>query len=132
MAINDLPGHGITQDIIVAFYAVFNRLGYGYLETHYTTALERKLRKAGREVAREFAVRVMFEGEEIGFHRLDMVIDGTVVVEIKSKNRLHSHARRQLLNYLRATNLEVGLLLHFGPEPKFYRVYSPNRASSSP
>jgi GxxExxY protein len=61
-----------------------------------------------------------------------MVVDGKVVVEIKSTDRLHPNARRQLLNYLRATNLEVGLLLHFGPEPKFYRVYSPNTTRSSP
>jgi GxxExxY protein len=72
------------------------------------------------------AVRVMYKGEEIGHQRLDMIVDGVVVVEIKSTPALAPVARRQLFAYLRATNLEVGLLLHFGPDARFFRSLSLN------
>ena len=107
---------------------MYNGLGFGFLETHYATALERELRAAGHSVAREYAVRLFFKGEELGFHRLDLVVDQSVVVEIKSTLALHPVSRRQLYNYLRATNLEVGLLLHFGPEPRFMRIFVPCRS----
>ena len=121
--------HDITRAIIAAYYEVYNRLGFGFLETHYATALDRELRTAGRSVSREHAVYIYYREEELGFHRLDLVVDAKVVVEIKATNTLHPSARRQLYNYLRATNLEVGLLLHFGPEPRFQRIYVPNRQS---
>ena len=76
----------------------------------------------GHRVARELSVRVMYKGEEIGMQRLDMVIDDVLVVEAKSTHTLHESASRQLFNYLRATNLEVGLLLHFGPRAQFFRL----------
>jgi GxxExxY protein len=72
-------------------------------------------------------VQVMLDGEEIVFQRLDMVVDVRVVVEVKSTEILSPHAKRQLHNYLRATSLKVGLLLHFDREPHFYRVCAPNR-----
>jgi GxxExxY protein len=126
----------LTRAIIGEFYHVFNLLGYGFIESHYASALERRLRSAGLDVSREYAVRVMFEGEEIGFHRLDMVVNGAVVVELKATPVLAPYARRQLYNYLRATGIEVGLLLHFGPVPKFHKVFVPNareeRTSVSP
>ena len=65
----------------------------------------------------------MYKGEELAYQRLDMLIDDVLIVEVKSRVELHKGANRQVYNYLRATNLEVGLLLHFGPEPKFHRSY---------
>ena len=127
MGESDLARHALTKSIIRCFYEVYNGLGFGFLETHYATALERELRAAGHSVAREYAVRLFFKGEELGFHRLDLVVDEAVVIEIKSTPVLHPVARRQLYNYLRATNLEVGLLLHFGPEPRFMRIFVPSR-----
>jgi GxxExxY protein len=115
----------LLREIIGAFYDVHNSLGYGFLETHYAAALERKLRARGLSVSREHAVQVRFEGEEIGFHRLDMVVDGVVVVELKATPALAPSARQQLYNYLRATDLEVGLLLHFGPVPRFQKMFVP-------
>lgn len=85
-------------------------------------ALERELRVRGHRVARELAVRVRYKGEEIGMQRLDMVVDDVLVVEAKATHVLHESATRQLYNYLRATNLELGLLLHFGPRAQFFRV----------
>ena len=118
--------HERTRSIIGAFYDVYNRLGFGFLESLYATALERELRARGHVVVRELAVRVMYRGQELGTQRLDMVVDELVVVEIKSTPLLPPVARRQLHSYLCATNLEVGLLLHFGPEPKVYRALSRN------
>ncbi len=71
-------------------------------------------------------MRVSYRGIDIGLQRLDLVVDDKLVVEIKSTEELHKAAVRQVYNYLRVSNLELGLLLHFGPDPKFDRVYAPN------
>ncbi|HSQ32346.1 MAG TPA: GxxExxY protein [Gemmatimonadaceae bacterium] len=116
----------LTHGIIGAFFRVYNRLGYGFLEHVYAAALERELLRLGLQVAREYWVRIYYDGVELCQQRLDFVVNERVVVELKSTAELHRAASRQLLNYLRATSLEVGLLLHFGPEAKFYRLYAPN------
>jgi GxxExxY protein len=92
------------------------------LESLYLAALERELRMRGHRVARELSVRVMYKGDEIGMQRSDMVVDDIHVVEAKSTHVLHESASRQLHNYLRATNLEVGLLVHFGRKAQFFRI----------
>ena len=116
------PEEQLTRSIIGAFYEVYNTLGYGYLEHVYVMALERELRARGHHVAREVGVMVRYKGEELVQQRLDMVIDGRVVVEAKSTEFVHPSAKRQLTNYLKGTGKEVGLLLHFGPEPKVHRA----------
>jgi len=78
-------------------------------------------------VAREVAVPICFEHEILCYHRLDMLVNDTIVIEVKASATLHPVSERQLLHYLRATNLEVGLLLHFGPEAAFRRVFNSNR-----
>jgi GxxExxY protein len=108
--------------VIGAFFEVYNTLGYGFLEQVYVMALERELRARGHRVAREVGVRIKYKGEELALHRIDMVIDEKIVVETKSTQELHRTAERQVYNYLRATGYQVGLLLHFGPEPRFYRM----------
>lgn len=117
----------VTKSIIGAFYTVYNELRFGFLESVYAAALSEVLRERGHAVVREAAVSVWFRGKPIAAQRLDMLVDGRVIVEIKSVEVLHQSAHRQLLNYLRATSLEVGLLLHFGPEPRFYRAVHSNR-----
>lgn len=120
--------HGaLTQSIIGAFYYVFNYLGAGFLESVYGSALTKVLRARGHRVEREAPVKVWFEGEVIALQRMDMVVDGKVIVEIKSGDRLSTAARIQLGNYLTATGIEVGLLLHFGPRPMFLREYKRSR-----
>jgi GxxExxY protein len=69
----------------------------------------------------------MYKGSELGVQRLDLIVDGRIVVETKASRELHGSAGRQLYNYLRATNLEVGLLLHFGLKPSFYRIICRHR-----
>lgn len=112
----------LTRSVIGAFYEVYNTLSHGYLESIYLAALERELLSRGHRVARELSVRVMYKGGEIGMQRLDMVVDDLLVVEAKSTQKLHESASRQLYNFLHATNLEVGLLLHFGRKAQFFRV----------
>jgi GxxExxY protein len=122
----------LTYSIIGAFYDVYNALGFGFLEHLYLTVLERELLSRGHDVAREVGVRVMYKGEELGTQRLDMIADGKVVIETKSTFELHRSAERQLYNYLRATNLELGFLFYFGPKPQFYRVMCRNTRHSWP
>lgn len=116
----------LTRSVIGAFYRVYNTLGFGFLESLYVLALERELIARRHKVAREVGVRVLYDGAQLGFQRLDLIVDDKLVVETKSTAELHKNASRQVYNYLRATNLEVGLLLHFGPEPRFFRVICPN------
>ena len=112
----------LTESVIGAFYEVYNTLGFSFLEQVYMAALERELRWRGHAVAREVWVPVFYKGEEISRQRIDMVVEERVVIEAKSTQELHKSAPRQVYNYLRATRLQVGLLLHFGPEPAFYRL----------
>ncbi|MDQ3997153.1 MAG: GxxExxY protein [Gemmatimonadota bacterium] len=122
----------LTHSIIGAFFDVYNTLGFGFLEHLYVTALERELLSRGHHVAREVSVHVTYKGENLGTQRLDMVVDQKVVIEVKSTFDLHRSAERQLYNYLRATNLEVGFLFYFGPKAQFYRVVCRNKHASSP
>ena len=112
----------LTASVIGAFYEVYNILGYRFLEQVYMMALERELRARNHLVGREVWVPVYYKEELIAKQRIDMIVDERLVVEAKSTHDLHKSAPRQVYNYLRATRLQVGLLLHFGPEPAFYRL----------
>lgn len=125
----ELVHEAITRSIIGAFYDVFNYLGVGFLESVYAAALTKVLRSRGHLVQREVAVDVWYEDEVIARQRVDMLVDGKVIVEVKAGDRLTTSARLQLANYLSATGIEVGLLLHFGPKPMFLRQYMPSKRS---
>jgi GxxExxY protein len=127
MARGELFEEKLTHSVIGAFYEVYNSLGFGFLEHLYVVALERELIARQHQVGREVCVRVMYKGQELGVQRLDLIVDEKLVVETKASSELHKSATRQLYNYLRATNLELGLLLHFGPRPNFHRVICRNR-----
>ena len=94
-------------------------------------ALERELISRGHFVGREVYVPVVYKGELLVRQRLDMVVDEMLIVEVKSTYELHRAATRQVFNYLRATNMDLGLLFHFGPEPKVYRISRRKLSSSS-
>ena len=113
-----------TRSVLGAFNEVYGWLGYGFLEHVYELAMERELRARGHRVARQLAVRIRYKGSDLATQRLDMLVDDRVILEIKSTAELPVAAKRQLHNYLRATRLEVGLLLHFGPRPRFHRLVS--------
>lgn len=124
--IGGIAEEAITKAIIGAFYEVYNRLGFGFLEAVYAEALARELRRMGHKVEREVLVKVWYKGELIARQRVDILVDDKVIVEIRAGLALPQTGSRQLFNYLRGTDKEVGLLLQFGPEPKHYREYCPN------
>jgi GxxExxY protein len=122
----------LTFSVIGAFFEVYNNLGLGFLEHLYVMALERELIARGHQVSREVNVTVAYKGEDLGWQRMDMIVDDKLVIEVKSTTELPRDSKRQLYNYLKATRLEVGLLLHFGPEPKFYRLDYRQAPAASP
>ena len=117
----------VTSSIIGAFYTVYNKLGYGFLENVYSSALALELRRHGHHVAREVVVPVYYDGERIAHYLVDFVTDDVIALEVKSTAVLNPSDRRQLLNCLCGTPLDVGLLLHFGPKPTFHRLIAPKR-----
>jgi GxxExxY protein len=120
--------HGdITSSIIDSFFEAHHELGFGFREYLYSRALERLLIAKGHKVQREAPVTVYFRGEPLAYERIDMVVDGAVIIEIKAREPLDPDAQSQLFAGLAATNLEVGLVLHFGKKARFYRVFFENR-----
>ena len=131
MARRELIEEDLSYSVIGAFFEVYNTLGFGFLEHVYIKAMEYELLARGHRVGRERSVAVYYKGHELCWQRLDMVVDDRLLVEIKSTPGLHRLAPRQVYNYLKATRLEVGLLLHFGREPAYYRLFSPNSPPSA-
>ena len=108
----------LTERIIKIFYRVYNRLGYGFLEKVYENAMMVEFKKEGIAAVCQSAIKVFCEGEVIGEYYADILVDNKVIVEIKAAKQLVEENEAQLLNYLKATNIEVGLLLNFGTEPE--------------
>ena len=120
--------HGdITASIIESFFEVHRELGFGFRKYLYARALQRLLIAKGHNVAREVPVMVHFRGEPLAYERMDMVVDGKVIIESKAREPLDPDAQAQLFAGLAATDLEVGLVLHFGKTARFYRVFFENR-----
>ncbi len=120
----------ITEPIIGAFYEVYNELGHGFLESVYREAMMIALRAKGLPVEREKTVTVQFRNETVGIFRADLVVSSVVIVELKCARALDAGHEAQLLNYLKATGLEVGLLLNFGTRPAFKRLVFETARSS--
>ncbi len=121
----------LTQKIIGIFYDVYNELGYGFLESVYREAMRLALSQAGHAVATEVPVHVTFRGVEIGMFRADLVVNETVLIELKACDALANEHQSQTLNYLRATSIEVALLMNFGPVPRFKRLVMDNERKKS-
>ena len=122
MTRGELIHERLTHSVIGAFFEVHNTLGFGFLEQIYIGALAIELRERGHVVDLEVSVDVSYKGTCLGRQRLDMIVDDILAIEVKSTADLHPTARRQLLNYLCATRLELGLLLHFGASARFHRL----------
>jgi len=116
----------LTEKIIGVFYAVYNELGYGFLESTYAEAMVIALEDAGLKVAREVSVPVWFRGRKAGQYFADLLVEGTVLLELKTAKQIDSSHEAQLLHYLRATEIEVGLLLNFGARSQFRRLLFDN------
>ena len=123
--------HGeITQKIIRVFYEVYNELGHGFLESVYEKSLQIALIATGLKALRQIEIPVSFRGQSVGEFSADLLIEDCVLVELKAVRALDSAHEAQLLNYLRATDIEVGLLLNFGLKPEFKRLIFDNLRKS--
>ena len=118
----DLLERETTYHVVGAFFEVYRTLGFGFLEHVYREAMAKELVDRGIAVQKEVLVPVWYKGVIISRQRVDLIVADKVVVEIKSTELLSPNASRQLRNYLRAMAFEVGLLLHFGPTPRFFRM----------
>jgi GxxExxY protein len=127
-----LKHHGVTSQVIGVFFQVYNELGVGFLESVYLEALDLALSQAGLQTQREMPLAVSFRGQVVGRFRADLVVEKRVLVEAKACPRIHPTHEAQLLNYLRATFLEVGLVLNFGPRPQFRRLLFDNALKKHP
>ena len=111
----------ITEIIIKAFYNVYNELGYGFLEKVYENALMIELKSLGLECEKQKPISVSFKGYNVGEYFADIIVENKVIIELKAAEGLVEEHEAQLLNYLRATEIEVGLLLNFGKKPQLKR-----------
>jgi GxxExxY protein len=111
----------ITSDIINAFYHVYNTLVYGFLEKVYENALAKELAKRGHAIKQQVPIQVLYEGETVGEYFADILVDDKVILELKVAEEIAEAHEAQLINYLKATNTQVGLLLNFGPKAEFKR-----------
>ncbi len=108
--------------IIGTFYEVYNELGHGFLESVYERAFEVALTSKGLCVCRQIQIPVWFRGRKIGEFIADMLVENCVILELKAARSLDTAHEAQLLNYLRATEIELGLLFNFGVKPEFKRL----------
>jgi len=119
---SELKHRALTQKIIGVFYEVYNELGHGFLESVYEKAFEIALTSSGLPVLTQIEVPVWFRGKKVGDFSADMLFDRSVLLELKAGRALDRAHEAQLLNYLRATQIEVGMLFNFGLKPEFKRM----------
>ena len=112
----------LTESIIRSFYEVFNELGCGFLESVYEKALTISLRKQNLSFECQKDLRVYFQGEEIGFFKADIIVEDKILIEIKACQNINNAHIAQTINYLKATNIEVGLLVNFGKKIELKRL----------
>ncbi len=110
-----------TDLIINAFYKVYNRLGYGFLERVYHNSFIVELQKNGFDIKSEYPIKVTYDGVEVGDYFADIIVDNCIIIEVKATKILQEEHECQLINYLKATKIEVGLLFNFGRMPSFKR-----------
>jgi len=124
---NDLKFKELTDAVICCFYNVYNALGYGFLEKVYENSLLHELAKRGISASSQYPITVYYDEKVVGEYFADLLVENNLILEIKAvKNILPEH-EAQLLNYLKATDIEVGLLLNFGPKPEIRRKVFDNK-----
>lgn len=116
----------LTQRVLDVFHAVYNELGYGFLESVYCRAMQIALEQNGLSVAAEVQVPVWFRGQLVGMFRADLVVEQKIILELKIADQISRAHESQLFHYLRSSQLEVGLILNFGPSPRSKRIDLPN------
>ena len=110
-----------TSALINAFYEVYNELGFGFIENVYQNALFKELKRRGIPCVAHPKINVYYKGEAVGYYEADLIAYDSIILELKAVSRLLNEHEMQLRNYLKATNLELGLLLNFGPKPEVRR-----------
>jgi GxxExxY protein len=125
-----LVNEEITNKIICAFYNGYNTLGHGFLEKVYENALAVELQKLDLTVAQQESIKVYYESVQVGDYFADIIVNGLVILELKSAEGLRNEHIAQLTNYLKATDKEVGLLLNFGRKPEFKRIVLGNESKA--
>jgi GxxExxY protein len=117
----------LTDIILKTFYEVYNELGYGFLEKVYQNSLLIELRNKGLNVVPQKKIKVFYKGNEVGEYFADLIVEDKVVLELKAVEYIVEEFEHQLLNYLRGTDCEIGLLLNFGKKPEFRRKIFENK-----
>lgn len=112
-----------TAAILAAFYEVYTQLGYGFIENVYQNALYKELLSRGIPCVAHPKINVYYKGDSVGYYQADIIAYGVIILELKAVSHLTEEDELQLVNYLRATDIEVGLLLNFGPKPEFKRRF---------
>jgi len=121
----------ISQNVIGIFYKVYNELGHGFIESVYHKSMELALSSEGLQICSPVIIPVWFRGHKVGNFEGDILVSGKVLLELKSVRTLDSSHQAQILNYLRATDIEVGLLLNFGVKPEFKRLIFDNQRKTA-
>ncbi|HEY5589740.1 MAG TPA: GxxExxY protein [Paludibacter sp.] len=119
--VNEYLYQEVTAKIISRFYIVYNKLGYGFLEKVYEKAMKFELGKAGFNVERQKPINVYYDSELVGEYFADLFVENKIIIELKAAETLCENHELQLINYLKATDIEVGLLLNFGKKPEVRR-----------
>ncbi len=122
----------LTERIIKCFYRVYNTLGYGFLERVYENAMKHELTKEGLSVESQKEIDVHYDGILVGQYFSDLLVEGLVLIELKAVEEIALQHECQLINYLKATHIEVGLLLNFGKKPMIKRRSFLNSRKSHP
>ena len=117
----------LSSTIIKAFYNVYNQLGYGFLEKVYENSMMIELDKLGLDAVKQQPISVLYDNQKVGQYFADIIVEQSVILELKAEESLHPKHDAQLVNYLKATDIEVGLLLNFGSKPQFSRKVFTNK-----
>ena len=112
----------VAKIVVQAFYEVYNTLGHGFLEKNYENSLVLELRSHGLRVAQQSPVAVYYKGQKVGDYFVDILVEDCLILELKAVEELALEHEAQLLHYLKATEIDLGLLLNFGPKPKVRRL----------
>lgn len=129
---DSLKHAALTEKIIKVFYQVYNELGFGFLESVCENALAIGLTEAGMRVGQQVPIPVYFRGQQVGDFRCDLMVEDKVILEIKAVKAIIPEHHAQALNYLRATEVEVALILNFGEKPDFKRLVFDNARKKLP
>lgn len=127
----ELLHRDLTDVILKTFYEVYNELGYGFLERVYQNALYIELKNKGLEVVSQKKIKVYYRGNIVGDYYADLIVEDRIILELKAVEYIVEQFENQLLNYLKGTDCEVGLLLNFGKKPEFRRKIFENKRKTN-